>query len=149
MTVKDEIQQPPAKSVYHEIAINLHCTTSWFHRISAAWLAPYDLSLQQYNVLLILRGEHPRSARATLVQERMIDRMSNVSRLIEKLRQKSLVERCTCSADRRAVDVTITDQGLALLAELDEAKETWLDTFKKLTPEEIDTLNRLLAKLRG
>ena len=79
----------------------------------------------------------------------MIDRMSNVSRLIEKLRQKGLVERCTCPTDRRAVDVTITDKGLALLAVLDEAETAWLDTFKKLTPEEVDTLNRLLGKLRG
>ena len=149
MPVEDKIQQPPPKSAHHRLAVNLHCTTSWFHRVSAAWLAPYDLSLQQYNVLGILRGQHPRSARATLVQEQMIDRMSNVSRLIEKLRQKGLVQRCTCSTDRRAVDVTITDKGLALLAVLDEAKEAWLNTFKTLTPEEIDTLNRLLDKLRG
>jgi DNA-binding MarR family transcriptional regulator len=149
MPVEDEIQQPSFKSAYHELAVNLHCTTSWFYRVSAAWLAPYDLSLQQYNVLRILRGQHPRTARATLVQDRMIDRMSNVSRLIEKLRQKGLVARRTCPTDRRAVDVTITDEGLALLATLDEAKDAWLDTFMRLTPEEADTLNQLLDKLRG
>lgn len=149
MTVEAKIQQPSFTNAYHQLAVNLHCTTSWFYRVSAAWLAPYDLSLQQYNVLRILRGQHPRTARATLVQERMIDRMSNVSRLIEKLRQKGLVERCTCPADRRAVDVTLTDEGLALLAALDEAKDAWFDTFKKLTPEETDTLNQLLDKLRG
>ena len=149
MPVEDEIRQPRVTSVYHQLAVNLHGTTSWFHRVSAAWLAPYDLSLQQYNVLRILRGQHPRTVRATLVQERMIDRMSNVSRLIEKLRQKGLVERCTCPADRRAVDVTITDKGLALLAVLNAAEDAWLDAFMKLTPEEVDTLNRLLDKLRG
>lgn len=149
MPVEDEIRQPRVTSAYHQLAVNLHGTTSWFHRVSAAWLAPYDLSLQQYNVLRILRGQHPRTARATLVQERMIDRMSNVSRLIEKLRHKGLVERCSCPADRRAVDVTITDKGLALLAVLGEAEDAWLDAFKKLTPEEVDTLNRLLDKLRG
>ena len=149
MPVDEEIQETAVTSVYHALAVNLHGTTSWFHRVSAAWLAPYDLSLQQYNVLRILRGQHPRSARASLVQEQMIDRMSNVSRLIEKLRQKGLIERCTCSFYRRAVDVTITDKGLALLAVLDEAKEAWLATFERLTPEEADTLNHLLDKLRG
>ena len=72
MPVEDEIRQPRVTSAYHQLAVNLHGTTSWFHRVSAAWLAPYDLSLQQYNVLRILRGQHPRTARATLVQERMI-----------------------------------------------------------------------------
>ena len=122
MPVEDEIRHS-SKSAYHQLAVNLHCTTSWFYRVSAAWLAPYDLSLQQYNVLRILRGQHPRTARASLVQQRMIDRMSNVSRLIEKLRHKGLVGRCTCPADRRAVNVTITDKGLALLTVLDEAKD--------------------------
>ena len=148
MTLEDEKQAPPAKNAYHRLAVNLHCTTSWFNRVSTAWLEPYDLSLQQFNVLRILRGQHPKPSRAALVQERMIDRMSNVSRLIEKLRQKGLVERRTCRLDRRAVDVIITDKGLALLAELDDAERAWLDTFKTLTPEETETLNGLLSKLR-
>ena len=149
MKQKDTANPPAFKSATHRLAVNLHCTTSWFNRVSAEWLAPYDLSLQQYNVLRILRGQHPKPSRAVLVQERMIDRMSNVSRLIEKLRHKSLVERHTCSADRRAVDIIITDKGLALLAELDEVEQTWLKTFEVLTPEETDTLNRLLGKLRS
>ena len=149
MTLEDEKHPPAFKNRYHSLAVNLHCTTSWFNRVSAAWLEPYDLSLQQFNLLRILRGQHPKPSRAALVQERMIDRMSNVSRLIEKLRCKGLVARHTCHADRRAVDVVITDTGLALLTKLDEAEQAWLDTFKMLTPEETDTLNRLLYKLRG
>ncbi len=149
MTPDTEKHPPVYKNRYHRLAVNLHCTTSWFNRISAAWLEPYDLSLQQFNVLRILRRQHPKPSRAILVQERMIDRMSNVSRLIEKLRLKGLVERHTCHADRRAVDVVITEAGLALLKELDEAEQAWLDSFKTLTPEETDTLNRLLYKLRS
>ena len=149
MTHEDTITPPVLENATHKLAVNLHCTTSWFNRVSAEWLTPYDLSLQQFNVLRILRGQHPKPSRAVLVQERMIDRMSNVSRLIEKLKNKGLVERRTCSADRRAVDVIITDKGLALLAELDEAEQTWLKTFQILTPEETDTLNRLLQKLRS
>jgi DNA-binding MarR family transcriptional regulator len=141
--------RPSFKNRYHRLAVNLHGTTSWFNRVSAAWLAPYDLSLQQFNVLRILRGQHPQPSRAILVQERMIDEMSNVSRLIEKLRQKDLVERRPCPTDRRAVDVIISDKGLALLEELDAAEAAWLDTFKTLTPEETNTLNELLDKLRG
>lgn len=149
MKHEDPINPPAFKNATHKLAVNLHCTTSWFNRVSAEWLTPYDLSLQQFNVLRILRGQHPKPSRAVLVQEHMIDRMSNVSRLIEKLRHKGLVERRTCPADRRAVDVVITDKGLALLAELDEAEQTWLKTFEILTPEETDMLNRLLAKLRS
>ena len=149
MPLEPKTAQIPAKKVCDSLAMNLHCTTSWFNRVSTEWLAPYDLTPQQFNVLRILRGQHPKPSRVALVQERMIDRMSNVSRLIEKLRQKSLVERHTCSSDRRAVDLMITETGLALLATIDAEEQTWLGNFKTLTPDEIETLIRLLNKLRG
>lgn len=149
MKLEEEIGQSRFRSERHKLAVNLHYTTGWYHRISAEWLAPYDLSWQQYNVLRILRGRHPEPSRVTLVQECMIDRMSNVSRLIEKLRQKALVERRSCCHDRRAVDLLITDKGLSLLEELDRLENTWLSTFETLTREEVDELNYLLDKLRG
>ena len=149
MQLEEEIQQPPFKSAYHRLAVNLHYTAGWFMRTSSAWLDPYDLSLQQYNILRILRGQHPTPCTATVLLERMVDPMSNVSRLVEKLRQKGLVARCPCPTDRRAVDVLITDQGLALLDELDQAEAAWIETFKTLDDEEAALLNRLLDKLRG
>ncbi|HMB91363.1 MAG TPA: MarR family transcriptional regulator [Rhodothermales bacterium] len=149
MQLEEEIQPQPFKSVYHRLAVNLHYTAGWFMRTSGAWLDPYDLSLQQYNILRILRGQHPTPCTATVLLERMVDPMSNVSRLVEKLRQKGLVARCTCRTDRRAVDVLITDQGLALLDDLDRAEAEWLETFKTLDAEEVETLNSLLDKLRG
>jgi DNA-binding MarR family transcriptional regulator len=149
MKLEEEIGQSRFKSCRHKLAVNLHFTASWYHRVIAEWLAPYELSLQQYNVLRILRGQYPKPSRVTLVQERMIDRMSNVSRLIEKLRRKELVERQACCNDRRAVDLVITDKGLTLLKQMDEVEKQWLDTFHTLSPEEVQALNQLLDKLRG
>jgi DNA-binding MarR family transcriptional regulator len=96
-----------------------------------------------------LRGQHPYPATVHLIQERMLDKMSNASRLVEKLRQKGYVERRQCPNDRRAVDILITPQGLALLEKLDVAMKTWEANFTTLDTSEIKTLNQLLDKLRG
>lgn len=149
MQLEEMIQQENFKSTYHRLAVNLQCTAGWFMRTSSAWLDPYDLSLQQYNILRILQEQHPTPCTATVLQEHMVDPMSNVSRLVEKLRQKGLVARCTCPTDRRAIHVLITDEGLALLDELDRAEAKWIGTFKTLENDEAEALNRLLDKLRG
>ncbi len=143
----DEPAPPRSRIEYHRLALTLHGTASWFHQSSAAWLAPHGLSLQPYNLLRILRGQHPAPATLTLLQERMVDRMSNVSRLVERLRRKGWVERRTCPTDRRAVDVVISGAGLALLRELDASEEGWMATFETLAAAEAATLNRLLSKL--
>ncbi len=149
MRLEDEIQQKHFRSPYHKLALNLLYTGSWLQTLNARALKPYGLSPQQYNILRILRGQHPNPATVQLIKERMLDRMSNVSRLVEKLRQKGLVERRTCPSDRRAVDVVITDAGLQLLEALDREEETWLEALRNLTPEEASRLNELLDKLRG
>jgi DNA-binding MarR family transcriptional regulator len=124
-------------------------TSSWIHSRIAARLKPHGITPQQYNILRILRGQYPNPARVHLLEQRMLDRMSNASRLVERLRQKSLVERTICKKDRRAVDVVITKQGLDLLEVLDETEKEWIREFKSIDKNEAKRLNQILDTLRG
>lgn len=109
----------------------------------------FDLTVQQYNVLRILRGQKNRAIGVNSIGERMIDQTSNASRLVEKLRQKGLTDRKTCPDDRRQVEVTITIKGLDLLSQIDKQMEQLFSAFNAISTEEADTLNSLLDKLRS
>ncbi len=107
-----------------------------------------DLTMQQYNVLRILKGQYPKATTVNLIIERMIDKSSNASRIVEKLRTKGWVERTTCEKDRRRVDVKITKKGLDTLAEMTTIMEEFPLGSDVLSIEEQQELNRLLDKLR-
>ncbi|MEL6562618.1 MAG: MarR family transcriptional regulator, partial [Bacteroidota bacterium] len=106
------------------------------------------LTVAQFNVLRILRGQHPKPVTVNLIIERMLDRMSNASRIVDKLEKKGLVIRKQCAADRRAVDVIISDDGLDLLKQLDQDLYSWQESVKSLTDEECEQLNCLLDRFR-
>ena len=111
---------------------------------------PYDISEQQYNVLRILRGQKGNPANLMDIQERMLHKTSNATRLVEKLRQKGMVERVLCEQNRRKVEISITNKGLDLLTELDPILNTKdSEMFKTLTKAEATLLGELLDKLRG
>jgi DNA-binding MarR family transcriptional regulator len=99
--------------------------------------------------LRILRGQHPNPVTINLLIERMLDKNSNASRLVEKLRLKKLVERAVSTDDRRAVNVIITQKGLALLTELDKLEEVFLKELKSITAKEAELLSSLLDKIRS
>lgn len=149
MELELEIHQPSFKNEYQKMVINLLYTSSWLQNIVAQHLKSYGISPQQFNILRILRGQYPKPARMHLIQERMLDKMSNASRLVEKLRQKGLVERTICENDRRAVDVLITRKGMDLLLTLDQAEDTWQKKLHHLSEDEAHQLNVLLDELRG
>ncbi len=149
MSIETDIKQSKFRNAYHKMALNLIYTTSWLANSQACLLKPYDLTTQQYNVLRILRGQHPNPVRVNDIIERMLDKMSNASRLVDKLLLKGLVKRTECPHDRRAVDVVITDSGLAILAELDTMQGEWEQKLQNLTEDEAFTLSALLDKLRG
>jgi DNA-binding MarR family transcriptional regulator len=107
-----------------------------------------DITVQQYNVLRILRGQYPKPSSVKLVKERMLDKMSDASRIIDKLKLKKLVVRTECPEDRRSVDILITDKGLGLLKSLDDMDKMPKELFKNLSSSEIKNLNTLLDKLR-
>jgi DNA-binding MarR family transcriptional regulator len=110
---------------------------------------PHDLSPEQYNVLRILRGQNGVPTTVSSIQDRMLNKMSNASRLVEKLKLKDLVRREECPSDRRQVDVLITEKGLELLRQLERQVEEGNRNIVNLTQEEAIQLNDLLDKLRG
>jgi DNA-binding MarR family transcriptional regulator len=112
-------------------------------------LDEYDLTPQQFNLLRILRGQYPKPASITLLKERMLDKMSDASRLVERLLAKGLVERKICPEDRRKVDVVITKKGLKLLEKIDKTDNEMDNYLKNLSEVEAKKLNELLDKLRG
>jgi MarR family multiple gene transcriptional regulator MgrA len=128
--------------------LNIIYTSNWFTSQHSAKLKPHGITQQQYNILRILRGQHPNPASIKLLKERMMDKMSDASRLVEKLRLKGLLERKICKADRRNVDVVITPKGLDLLTSLDHLDDNFKDIIA-LNKDEVHQLNELLDKLRG
>ena len=108
-----------------------------------------DITPQQFNVLRILRGQFPNPCNLKLVKERMLDRMSDASRIVDKLKAKGFLERHECPNDRRNVDLLITEKGLALLKTLDYIDDEFKNTFKNLSVTEVKQLNDLLDKARG
>lgn len=149
MKLEAEIKQRFFRNDYQKMVVNLLYTSSWLQNVVAHHLKPYDITPQQFNILRILRGQHPRPARMHIIQERMLDKMSNASRLVEKLRKKGLVDRTICENDRRAVDVNITPRGLDLLKNVDIMEQEWEGKFKTLNSQQIQQLNVLLDQLRG
>jgi DNA-binding MarR family transcriptional regulator len=147
MILEKAIQQSKFKSAHHKVILNLVYTAGLVQAEQARFFKQYDLSPQQYNVLRILRGQHPNPVCVGLVQERMLDQMSNASRLIEKLKLKNLLTRKECKEDRRQVDVAITKDGLDLLSEIDKEFNKFEAYINCLDIQEANQLNALLDKL--
>jgi DNA-binding MarR family transcriptional regulator len=148
MKLEDAIKQTAFKSEEERLVINLVYTTGWLSSEQNRFFKRFQISSQQYNVLRILRGQYPNPASVGLIQERMLDKMSNASRLIEKLKQKKLIKRSECSKDRRQVDVLVTQEGLLLLEEIDKLSIEMNSVCDALNVKEKNTLNELLDKLR-
>lgn len=149
MRIEDEIKQTkPFPNPQTKAVVNLNFTASWLSGVQAEMLKPYGISIQQYNILRILKGMRPRPATVKILIERMIDKNSNASRLVDKLLKKGLLERNACSRDRRRVDVMITESGLDMVNLISKAMKK-NKTFVNLTDEESVVLSDLLDKLRG
>lgn len=150
MKLEEELKQTKFRDEYHRVMLNIIYTGGWLELSTAHVLKAYDLSTQQFNVLRILRGSSPNPLNLLDIQERMMDKMSNATRLVEKLRQKGLLTRHQCNSNRRKVDIAITAKGLGLLKELDPVMEkNHKHLVKRITKEEATTLSNLLDKLRG
>lgn len=148
MKLEEEIHQKKFKSIQQRLMLNLIYTTNWVTAKQDSLFKDADVTIQQYNVLRILRGQHPNPCSIKLIKERMLDRMSDASRIVDKLNTKQLLVRRECPNDRRSVDVIITDKGLELLKSLDHVDDLSKQMLKSLSTEEINTLNFLLDKLR-
>ncbi|GAB4157793.1 MAG: MarR family transcriptional regulator [Winogradskyella sp.] len=143
--LKTKTNLPLAKKT----VLNVSFTSNMFKDGILSVLKPYDISIEQFNVLRILRGKNGEPSNLKDIQDRMISKMSNTTRLVDKLILKNLVERFICEKNRRKVDIYITDEGLKLLNLLDpiiEQKENELTG--NLSQRELETLNMLLTKMR-
>jgi len=148
MGIAEEIKQTKFKSEYSKAIINIIYTNSWLHQKHLEVFKKHGLTTPQFNILRILRGQHPKPSTVNLLIDRMLDKSSNASRIVDRLEQKELVVRKQCSNDRRAVDVYISEEGLRLLAELDQEMSRLEYDTNNLSEEESATLNALLDKMR-
>ena len=149
MRIDDEIQSTKFEDNYHKAVINIGYTWGWLNTAFRCQFERHKLTNQQFNVLRILRGQYPNPATVNLIKERMIDKMSDASRIVDRLVQKGLVSRCTNSKDRRAVDIRISDLGLQILSRMDEEFKTKDMLKDNLSEAEAAQLSDLLDKLRG
>ncbi len=149
MNLEKEISQKEFKSEYHKLFVNLIFTFNWISNYQTKIFNKYDLTPQQYNILRILRGQNNNPVSINLLKERMLDKMSDASRLVERLRVKGLVKRTLCEKDRRRVEVSITQKGLEKLEKLDFIDDQIQNKLSSLSKEEAEQLNFLLDKLRG
>lgn len=149
MKIEEEIKSTVSLSITKKVMLNLTFTRNLIADKFSEILKPYDLSGEQYNVLRILRGQKGNPLNMQDIQERMVTKNSNTTRLIDKLLLKEMVERKTCPANRRKIEIKITEKGLNTLSELDPLIENHDSIFtKNLTTEELIQLNNLLEKLR-
>ena len=149
MQLQKEIKTPRYESVFHEAMINVAFTQNWCNDQVKQAVSSYDITNQQFNVLRILRGQHPDPSTINLLKSRMLDKMCDASRIVDRLVQKDLICKKTNTYDKRAVDILISEKGLALLKKMD--KEMNLSTIlsANLTHQEAEQLTSLLEKARG
>ncbi len=149
MTIEEAIKSTVTLNPYTKTILNIMYTSRIIEEQIAEMLKPYDLSMQQYNVMRILRGQKGKPANLSTIQERMINKMSNTTRLVDKLIAKRLAERSICEANRRKVEIIITQQGLDLLEEIDPlTTENNQKILKDLSLQDFDLLNQILDKLK-
>lgn len=148
MKIEDEIIQPKFRNAQQKAIINLIFTSNWLTSKQQDFLKPFGITAQQFNILRILRGQQSKSISATAIKARMLDKNSDVSRLLDRLAAKDLIEKKNSPTDRRASDVLITQKGLNILEAIDK-KQQEADSILSLTDDEATQLSNLLDKSRG
>jgi DNA-binding MarR family transcriptional regulator len=148
MSIENDINQRKFRNEYQKAGINLIYTYNWANEQIKQFFEAHDITPQQFNILRILRGAgEPLST--LQIRQRMLDKMSDTSRIVDRLLKKGVVKKVTCKADRRLVDVTIADKGLKMLEKMDLYQDEMDGIFKNLSAEEAKTLNQLLDKVRN
>ena len=148
MKIEDEIKQQKFKTPHQKAVLNLIYTTSWMQGRQKDIFKTFGITLQQFNILRILRGQHPNSTSATEIKSRMLDKNSDVSRLLDRLLAKKVITKRVSANDKRAADVNLTEEGLELLRAIDK-KQNQIDNVLLLSEEEAIILCDLLDKSRG
>jgi DNA-binding MarR family transcriptional regulator len=148
MALENEINQLKFRNEHQKSAINLIYTYNWITEKINKVFDEWDITSQQFNILRILRGAgQPLST--LQIRQRMLDRMSDTSRIVDRLLKKGLVKKTVCKMDRRLVDVIITEKGKKLLEKIDQYSDQMDSIMMNLTEEDAKTLNELLDKIRN
>ncbi len=147
MGIEKDIQQTNFRNEFQKMGINIIYTANWLNEKMGQILATEDITQQQYNILRILRGSD--APLSTLkIRERMLDKMSDTSRIVDRLIVKGLVEKTACIKDKRLVDITVSKKGLQLLEKLDSLNDHIDSVLKGVSEKEANTMNQILDKLR-
>lgn len=149
MKIEEAINQKKFKNEFQKATVNLVYTHNWVNNKFKKFLKTFGITQQQFNVLRILRGQFPEPISTSTIRKRMLDKMSDASRIVDRLYKKGLVERQVCPTDKRLVDVIINEKGLGLLSEIDEHQEEMDFAKNGLTAEEALQLSDLLDKMRN
>ena len=148
MSIEKDISQRKFSSEFQKAMVNLIYTHNWMMERMKQFFEKADLTPQQFNILRILRGAgQPLST--LQIRQRMLDKMSDTSRIVDRLIKKGLTKKVVCKTDRRLVDVSITDKGLKLLDKLDEEQNELDSIVSHLSEREANDLNNLLDKIRN
>lgn len=148
MGFEEDIKQTKKISDYQKGIANLVLTYNHVITQLEAFIGEYDLTLPQFNILRILRGQYPQPSTNNLIKERIIHRNSDVTRIVDRLISKGLVDRTGCCDDRRKVDILISEEGMRILNEIDDRIEELERLLSGLDSQEIVIFNRLLDKIR-
>ncbi len=149
MSLEDKIQQKKFVSETEKAVVNISYTHSYISGLINTALKEHNVSIQQFNVLRILKGQHPKPVSINEITGRMVDKMSNASRLVGKLYTKKLVQRTACSYDKRQVDITLTKEGENTLSTLNQLVDEVINAHNNLSVSEYEQLNMLLDKMRN
>jgi len=149
MSIDKDIRQHRFRNEYQRASVNIAFTYCWLMEKVKAFLLPVDITMQQFNILRILRGSHPKPLSTLQIRERMIDKMSDTSRIVDRLIAKGLVRKAVSGKDRRLVDVVITVKGRNLLKKLDLRQDELDGILKNISQEEAANLSKILDKIRS
>jgi len=148
MSIDKDIQQTRFSSSKHKALINILYTYGWALERIKKILAEHDITHQQFNILRILRGSYPNPLSTLQIRERMLDKMSDTSRIVDRLILKGLVQKTTSIKDHRLVDVLISEKGQAILKEIDDGPDIVLEVMNNVSEEEMEKLSFLLDRVR-
>ena len=149
MGIEKDIQQQKFRNEYQKAVVNLIYTSNWMRERTSGIIEAEGITPQQFNILRILRGSHPMPLSTLQIRERMLDKMSDTSRIVDRLIAKGLVKKYICKKDRRLVDVIIAEKGLKMLERLDKRQDEMDAILGNLTEKEASSLSKLLDKIRS
>ena len=147
--IEEEIKQATFKNTHQKAMLNIIYTSNWLENKHRVFFKAYGLTLQQFNILRILKGQYPSKICGAEIKSRMLDQNSDVSRLLDRLIVKGLIVKSQCPNDKRSDDVAISEKGLLLLQKINKQLDRIDQTLSLLTKEEANQLSLLLDKCRG